>query len=443
MKTIKSYNEFCNEELNFKKAITGAALSAGLLSSNPASSQISTVKFEPVKQKSEVVPYDSTQNQVADLYRIIGQDLYFLKTSQNFRYFSNETLNQKMFTEEYFLKRTKSQKYLDKSKAVDGSDKYYKLLDIETIDYYVGSHPRLNYPYKVVLKIQENQTKNIFYYPIKFENPTEYSQGSYKFGLSDYRAFPFIIVGFYNKQRQVCIGSVITISNATKLPNGEVKLEDLQLRKNSEDIAYQNSIISSDSSTDAPTDQIVGQWTCVDLSINEKDNQLSLIFKKDENKLIIPFFKLFEDIESNKSKIRTKPEYRSSGGSSMPCLSGNANVKLLDGTYKKIKDIKETDYLSNGIVKKLIVTEVEDMIDMVDMGEFYITPGHLILKDERWIRPDSIYETKKIYVDKVYNIQLHNNMPFESNGVVCIPYTEIYSEGKKFRLFVDKFCKDF
>ena len=107
--------------------------------------------------------------------------------------------------------------------------------------------------------------------------------------------------------------------------------------------------------------------------------------------------------------------------------------------YKLISQIKKGDKLSTGIVKKLHITKVNDVISLVEMDGFFITPGHFILDDNRWIRPDSIKPIIYKYIDNVYNIELVNGDSFESNGVICISLTENYIEGKKYRIFEENY----
>jgi len=45
MKNLKTYNDFCNEEINLRKAAAGAALGLGLAISNPVISQNSLIKY--------------------------------------------------------------------------------------------------------------------------------------------------------------------------------------------------------------------------------------------------------------------------------------------------------------------------------------------------------------------------------------------------------------
>ena len=130
---------------------------------------------------------------------------------------------------------------------------------------------------------------------------------------------------------------------------------------------------------------------------------------------------------------------RSSSDRSGVCLSGNARIKMSNGDYKMISQIKEGDFLSTGIVKKLHITEVNDVIDLVDMSNFFITPGHLILSDNFWIRPDSINPVIQKYIDFVYNIELVDGDSFDSDGFICISLTKIYLEGKKYRVFAENY----
>jgi hypothetical protein len=50
MRNIKTYKDFCNEEINFKKALVGATLGAGLALSNPAFSNVTSNRIENINK---------------------------------------------------------------------------------------------------------------------------------------------------------------------------------------------------------------------------------------------------------------------------------------------------------------------------------------------------------------------------------------------------------
>jgi hypothetical protein len=63
MKTLKTYEDFCNEEINWKKAAAGVALGAGLAFGNPTDA-ISQTKDSTLTQRvdSEIVEIDSIKS---------------------------------------------------------------------------------------------------------------------------------------------------------------------------------------------------------------------------------------------------------------------------------------------------------------------------------------------------------------------------------------------
>ena len=84
MKTIKTYEDFVNEEINLKKALATGALAAGMAFSNPATSQITTTKsVEKTPIEVEVPKYDSTENFTTEVEKLIGQDFYLKIREKN------------------------------------------------------------------------------------------------------------------------------------------------------------------------------------------------------------------------------------------------------------------------------------------------------------------------------------------------------------------------
>jgi hypothetical protein len=78
MKNVKSYNDFCNEEINWKKAAAGAALGASLAISNPVISQEFEVKdkIENTRQSIlDVKETDTTYDIIKSMSRENGFDL--------------------------------------------------------------------------------------------------------------------------------------------------------------------------------------------------------------------------------------------------------------------------------------------------------------------------------------------------------------------------------
>ena len=427
MKTIKTYEDFVNEEINLKKALATGALAAGMAFSNPATSQITTTKsVEKTPIEVEVPKYDSTENFTTEVEKLIGQDFYLKIREKNSRsYFEGYDFYED-FKKGYF------KKVEDK---LDG--RYLTLLDTISIPQSkLPPYNKYSSGFIKVMKFKLKGTDRIIYYDYsKLLTKDLYSS---KIVISDIYKFPFIIVGFFEKQKELLVGSTLkSVGNYYQLSKGEKPLSYdnfFEIEKNDKDINTGNQVIIKDRT-----------WVCTDLTIDESNNKLSLIFKNDNNYIMIPFDSFFGDINdvSKKRTIRTEDEYNTwlnkAYAKRTPCLSGSAKIKMSNGTYKIISQIKEGDELSTGIVKKLYITKVNDVISLVEMDGFFITPGHFILDDNKWIRPDSIKPITYRHVDFVYNIELVSGDSFESNGVICISLTENYIEGKKYRDFAEEY----
>ena len=80
MKNVKTYNEFVNEELNFKKALAGAALGAGLLMGSPLSASDQPLKSnipteQTISEKEIVETRIAVSNLIKCDYKYTGYDL--------------------------------------------------------------------------------------------------------------------------------------------------------------------------------------------------------------------------------------------------------------------------------------------------------------------------------------------------------------------------------
>jgi len=78
MRNVKTYEDFCNEEINWKKGIAGAAIGAGLAFGSPAKGQSSphTPNEPPKKVKQDTL---SVRDKVSKMkkfkYRTIPADV--------------------------------------------------------------------------------------------------------------------------------------------------------------------------------------------------------------------------------------------------------------------------------------------------------------------------------------------------------------------------------
>ena len=426
MRTIKTYEDFVNEEINLKKAITTGALAAGMVLSNPSKGQITTTKINkkpPIEV--EVPKYDSTENFTSDLRKLIGQDFYLKNRKDNI--FAKSVYKFYEYNKNGILKKVVDIDNLE--------GKYLKLLDITS----VGNQFAEDLYYDHVLKFELKGTNRTIYYDYSSFSKGDTDEYKNKTRKDFEEYFPFIIVGFFEKQKKLLIGSTLTEAGGYQLTS-----------KDGRPLSYVEYLNGIPVDINTGNYLAVGHkiWTCTDITINESNNKMSLVFKNENNYIMISFDSFFGDISNPRRNNKTKNEYdlknksssdRSSSDRSGVCLSGNARIKMSNGDYKMISQIKEGDFLSTGIVKKLHITEVNDVIDLVDMSNFFITPGHLILSDNFWIRPDSINPVIQKYIDFVYNIELVDGDSFDSDGFICISLTKIYLEGKKYRVFAENY----
>lgn len=76
--------------------------------------------------------------------------------------------------------------------------------------------------------------------------------------------------------------------------------------------------------------------------------------------------------------------------------------------YCNVNEIKigDTVLAANGLpttVQEVQTTIVNDYRPMVAIGDFYITPGHPVMYQDQWIRPDQLYPKESMYITTLYN----------------------------------------
>ncbi len=201
--------------------------------------QITTTKVASKTDQIDTSPYDSTQNFLGkDVYKYQGQELYLNGKIQNLRQYGYDN-----FVLDYTKDNTnKSNVYKccdgHNSKYDELAGKYFKVLGII-------KHPKVEqseylYGKKFYLKLQEKESNDIVYY--EYDSEFEYS-------------FPFIVVGFFEKQKKLFVGR---------------------------EFVFRDSEFTD--ATDIQTGKIVtiktGQkWKCVDLTIEDEYYNLSFIFE--------------------------------------------------------------------------------------------------------------------------------------------------------------------
>ena len=237
MKTIKTYEDFVNEEINLKKALTTGALAAGMAFGNPAKSQITTTKVTPTQQNQQVntQPYDSLSNFVGkDIKKLIGQTLYCKPESIGLRKYAYKDFYTEykpdMFRgiEKYTYKPVKDNRFPGQSEYDSLAGKYFTV--IEVLD---AGEIEKSYDY-FYLKLKENESGDIVYY---------------KYNGSSSFTFPFIIVGYFEKLKSKYIGKEFILP--PRVLKNVSKLKDIE--------------------TGNPIDIKPGQkWKCIDVTVDDE-----------------------------------------------------------------------------------------------------------------------------------------------------------------------------
>lgn len=203
-------------------------------------SQITTTKVAAKPVANRVLIYDSTENFLThDVYRYIGQELYVLgqhKSSQKYGY-------RGFYTD--VVKSASTYNYpIYKAINAIGSDynalagKYFTVVDTVNHDKSSIWHT------KWFLKLKEKETGDIVYF--EYDSESEF-------------LFPFIVVGFFEKQKKELVGKSYYIDD---------------------NILSQ----SADINTGLPITQRTGQkWKCVDFTIEENYYMPSLVIENSLN----------------------------------------------------------------------------------------------------------------------------------------------------------------
>lgn len=280
-------------------------------------SQITTTKIVESKEKKSSKPYDSIQNFLGnDVYKYIGQDLYLKSKPESLRKFGYDI---------FLLDYTKNK--FEKGnvyKCCDGynskyetlASKYFQVLD-------VLKHPKANqneylYGEKYYLKLKERETKDTVYF--------EYS-------AKHKRSFPFLVKGFYEKQKKKIIGEKIILTD---------KILSETLNTDLLDISNREKIIIKTGET----------WKCVDLTIEENFYSLAIVIENSKgNKTLIPFDKdYFHECYYN---CNNKSVYSLTEANKYIKKFGTSNFNLILKGKIKIGMTKEMIMLSWGEPKKI------------------------------------------------------------------------------------------
>ena len=213
--------------------------------------QITTTKVAPKTDQSENTPYDSTENFLGkNVYKYLGQEFYLNGKAESLRKYGYDgfcldySKDIRALSNTYKPIMPENESYIKydlgggKTQYDIIVGKYFKVLEI-------FKHPKAAeseylYAKKFYLKLQEKISGDILYY--EYDSEFQFS-------------FPFIVNGFFEKQKQMVVGK---------------------------EFVFADNLVES--STDIETGKVIttktGQkWKCIDFTIEEKYYNLSLIIQ--------------------------------------------------------------------------------------------------------------------------------------------------------------------
>jgi len=211
--------------------------------------QITTTKVAPKVEQMDNTPYDSTINFLGkDVYKYVGQELYLNGKAESLRKYGYSGFSID-YTKNSLTNISNVYKCCDgdNSKYDDLTGKYFTVLEV--IKYPKEAESEYQYFKKFYLKLQEKEKKDIVYYEYQFEH-----------------SFPFIVVGYFTKLKQSEVGKEYIVRGKNWLSSGPM--------------------------TDMKTGNLVsnfeagGKWKCVDVTIEEKYYNLSLVLENEKGEQI-------------------------------------------------------------------------------------------------------------------------------------------------------------
>jgi hypothetical protein len=268
--------------------------------------QITTTKVTPKTDQVDTTPYDSTQNFLGkDVYKYQGQELYLNAKPESLRQYGYENFVLD-YTQDKFTNKSNIYKCYDgyNSKYDELAGKYFKVLEI--IKHPKAEQSEYLYGNKFYLKLQEKESNDIVYY--KYDSEFEHS-------------FPFIVVGFFEKQKKFFVGREFVFNDS--------------------EFTDATDILTGKTVT-VKTGQ---KWKCIDLTIEDKYYNLSLIFENSLGE------KVADDCDRVKNVAYTAKEadiYKKKFGETIwnTILAGKVKIGMTKEMCKlswgKPKDINKT-----------------------------------------------------------------------------------------------------
>ena len=207
--------------------------------------QITTTKVAQKTEQIDTSPYDSTRNFLGeDVYKYQGQELYLNELSERLRKYGYDTFVLD-YTKDFLTSKSNIYKCCDgnSSKYNELAGKYFNVLEV--IKHPKAEQSEYLYGKKFYLKLQEKESNDIVYY--EYDSESKYT-------------FPFIVVGFFEKQKQAEVGKEFIVRGK----NWISALEPM-----------------TDMNTGSPVVNFKAgsKWKAIDLTIEEKYYNLSLILE--------------------------------------------------------------------------------------------------------------------------------------------------------------------
>lgn len=261
--------------------------------------QITTTKVAPINDRIETAVYDSITNYIGkNIHQYIGQELYLNQLPENFQSFGymNFLVDYSKSAFEKGNVYKSSDGFNSDYKAIAG--KYFKVLDIIKAEKQNSISGATYY----FLKLEEKTSKDILYYKLAVNNSTPKEIDHLLNKEKGIPAFPFIITGYFEKQKDLSVGKTFVFSD--------------RVLKNATDIETGKPI----------TKKIKENWKCIDLTIEDKTFILSFVFQNSEGeKILVPA----SSVNGQYSKGRT---YTLSAANKYSELFGEENFeKILSG----------------------------------------------------------------------------------------------------------------
>ena len=99
-------------------------------------------------------------------------------------------------------------------------------------------------------------------------------------------------------------------------------------------------------------------------------------------------------------------------------FDGNSLVKLENNQESKVCDLKKGDLILGGFkVKCIFKTLVNDKINVVDINSLLISPNTPVYIDGEWDYPKSLFLSRLVHIDYLYNIILETGHVLILNNI--------------------------